>query len=78
MVIQKQPPRGIVIKRCSENTQQIYRRTPIRSVISVKLPKCDFNPEHLWMAASDNISFECIFFEKKNSLIPIFSNNTNM
>ena len=42
------------------------------------MPKCDFNPEHLWMAACDNISFEHIFFEKKNSLIPIFSSNTNM
>ena len=33
--IQKQPPRGVLSKRCSENMQQIYRRTPI--------PKCDFN-----------------------------------
>ena len=27
--------RGVLIKRCSENIQQIYRRTP--------MPKCDFN-----------------------------------
>ena len=33
--IQKQPPRGIPRKWCSENMQQIYRRTP--------MPKCDFN-----------------------------------
>ena len=33
--IQKQPPRGVPRKRCSENMQQIYRRTP--------MPKCDFN-----------------------------------
>ena len=33
-VNQKQPPRGVLKKRCSENIQQIYRRTPI--------PKCDF------------------------------------
>ena len=33
--IQRQPPRGVRNKRCSENTQQIYRRTP--------MPKCDFN-----------------------------------
>ena len=33
--IQKQPHRGVHKKRCSENVQQIYRRTPI--------PKCDFN-----------------------------------
>ena len=32
---QKQPPRGVPRKMCSENIQQMYRRTPI--------PKCDFN-----------------------------------
>ena len=32
---QKQPFRGFVLKRCSENMEQIYRRTP--------MPKCDFN-----------------------------------
>ena len=32
---QKQPLRGVLEKRCSENVQQIYRRTP--------MPKCDFN-----------------------------------
>ena len=32
---QKQPPRGVPGKRCSENMQQIYRRTP--------MSKCDFN-----------------------------------
>ena len=32
---QKQPFRGIFRKRCSENMQQIYRRTP--------MPKHDFN-----------------------------------
>ena len=32
---QKQPSRGVLSKRCSENMQQIYRRTP--------MPKCDFN-----------------------------------
>ena len=32
---QKQPSRGVLIKRCSEKMQQIYRRTP--------MPKCDFN-----------------------------------
>ena len=34
-IFQKQPPRGIPRKRCSENMQQIYKRTP--------MPKCDFN-----------------------------------
>ena len=33
--LQNQPPRGVLKKRCSENMQQIYRRTP--------MPKCDFN-----------------------------------
>ena len=32
--IQKQPPRGVPRKRCSENMQQIYRRTP--------MPNCDY------------------------------------
>ena len=35
MIIEKQPSRGVLMKRCSENVQQIYRRTP--------MPKCDFN-----------------------------------
>ena len=33
--LQKQPSRGVLRKRCSENMQQIYMRTP--------MPKCDFN-----------------------------------
>ena len=32
---QKQPPKGIPRKVCSENMQQIYRRA--------HMPKCDFN-----------------------------------
>ena len=32
---QKQPPRRVPRKRCSESMQQIYRRTP--------MPKCDFS-----------------------------------
>ena len=34
-ISQKQSPRGVLKKRCSENLQQIYMRTP--------MPKCDFN-----------------------------------
>ena len=34
-ICQKQPPRDVSRKRCSENMQQIYRRTPT--------PKCDFS-----------------------------------
>ena len=33
--IQKQPPRRVLSKRCPENMQQVYRRTP--------MPNCDFN-----------------------------------
>ena len=33
--LQKHSPRGVLIKRCSENMQQIFRRTPMR--------KCDCN-----------------------------------
>ena len=29
VILQKQPPRGAPRKRCSENMQQIYRRTPM-------------------------------------------------
>ena len=34
-LLQKQPSKGVLRKRCSENIQQIYRRTP--------MSKCDFN-----------------------------------
>ena len=33
--VQKQPPRGVLMKKCSENMQQMYKRT--------LTPKCDFN-----------------------------------
>ena len=33
-LIQKQPSIGVLIKRCPENMQRIYRRAP--------MPKCDF------------------------------------
>ena len=35
MNVQKQPPIGAPRKKCSENMQQIYRRTP--------MPKCNVN-----------------------------------
>ena len=34
-----QPSRGVLIKRCSENTQQIYRRTPMPKYTFNKVPK---------------------------------------
>ena len=33
--LQKQPSRGVIKERCSENNQQIYKKTP--------MPKCEFN-----------------------------------
>ena len=36
-ISQKQSSRGVLKKRCSENMQQIYRRT--------SMPKCDFNKQ---------------------------------
>ena len=39
---QKQPPRGVPRKRCSENMQQIYRRTP--------MPKCDLQSNFIEIA----------------------------
>ena len=39
---QKQPSRGVLLKRCSEKMQQIYRRTP--------MPKCDLlNHASAWV-----------------------------
>ena len=37
MMVQNQPSRCVLRKRCSKNIQQIYRRTPCRSAISIKL-----------------------------------------
>ena len=34
---QRRPSRGVLRKRCSETKQQIYRRNPCRSVLSIKL-----------------------------------------
>ena len=60
IMVHKQPSRGVLKKRCSENMQQIYRRTP--------MPKYDFNKvakqkspfflSHLsftWIAASEGV-----------------------
>ena len=43
-LIQKQRSRGVLRKRCSENIQQLYGRTP--------MPKCDFNKVS-WNRVSD-------------------------
>ena len=41
--IQKQPPRDVPRKRCSENMQQIYWRTPMLKCDFNKIVNCDFN-----------------------------------
>ena len=52
---QKQPSRGVLNKRCSENMQQIYRRTPI--------PKCNFNKVALQLYWNRTLAwvFSCKF-----------------
>ena len=52
--LQKQPPRGVPRKKCSENIQQIYRKTPML--------KCNFNKalELYWNHTSAWV-FSCKF-----------------
>ena len=52
---QKQPSRCVPRKRCSENMQQIYRRTP--------MPKCDFNKvaKQLYWNCTSAWVFSCKF-----------------
>ena len=59
---QKQPFRGVVRKRCSENLQRIYRRTP--------MPKKDFNKvvkQLYW-----NCTLEWIFSCNTVNLLHVF------
>ena len=52
---EKQPPKGVLKKRCSENMQQIYRRKT--------KPKCDFNKvgkQLCWNHTSAYV-FSCTF-----------------
>ena len=53
--MQKQPSRGVLRKRCSENVLQIYRRT--------LMPKCDFNKIalHLYWNRTSAWMFPCKF-----------------
>ena len=65
--LQKQPPRGVLRKRCSENIQQIYKRT--------SMPKCDFNKirqlywnrTSAWLFSSKLAAYFRIPFPKNNS-----------
>ena len=68
--LQKQPSRGALRRKCSENMQQIYRRTP--------MPKCDpvnllhiFRTHFLKVACVVNIKL--FFYE----LILLWFDNTN-
>ena len=72
----KQPSRGVLKKRCSENMQQIYGRTLMQSAISIKflcnfieiaLRFCCIFSEHLWMAASDVIDFLKVTFDFRHT-----------
>ena len=55
--IQKQSTRGVLRKRCSQNMQQIYRRT--------LMPKCDFNKTALQLYRNHTLAcvFSCKFAE---------------
>ena len=48
-ITQKQPIRGALSKNCSENMQQIYRRTPMTKFDSNKFQKCDSNHISSWV-----------------------------
>ena len=68
---QKQPSRGILRKRCSENIQQIYRRT--------LLPKCDFTLEITLRHECSPVKFVEIFrtyFAKNTSKVLLLANNS--
>ena len=57
--IQKQPSRGAPRKRCSENMQQIYRTTPMQSVIS----QLYWNHTSAWVFSSKFAAyFQSTFF----------------
>ena len=54
-ILQKQPSRGVLRKRFSENMKQIYRRTP--------MPKYDFNKvaKQLYLNRTSTWVFSCTF-----------------
>ena len=62
ILFQKQPSRGVLRKRCPENMQQIYRRTP--------MPKCDFNKvsqQLYWNHTSACETISGSFWEKQKT-----------
>ena len=54
-MVQKPASRNFLTKRCSENMQQIYRRTPMPSVNSIKTAASD------GMAKSSKLLDQCIW-----------------
>ena len=59
---QEQPPRGVLSRRCSENMQQIYRRTPML--------KCDFNKNALILPTVVSPSKGFAESPNKDGLVP--------
>ena len=75
---QKQPPRAVLKKSCSENMHQIYRRTP--------MPKCDFNKDALqlyWNRTSIWNPYKVLLLilskiKYENGLVEQWSNGLNV
>ena len=65
---QKQPSIGVLIKRCSENIQQIYRKAP--------LSKCNFNKVAFVMGVL--LYIFCIFSEQFFLRAPLETDSTKM
>ena len=59
--IEKQPPRGVPEKRCSENMQQIYKRTSMQKCDFYKVPLFTLLKSHFGMGVLLWIC--CIFSE---------------
>ena len=59
----KQPFRGVLLKRCSENMQQTYRRTP--------MSKCDLNKvaKQLWSEVGIVVKTRLLFKQLVSSTI---------
>ena len=63
--VQKQPPRAVPRKRCSENIQQIYRRTPVPECGLNKVAKqLYWNRTSAWVFSSKFVTyFQNTFFQ---------------
>ena len=75
--VQKQPSRGIFRKRCSENMQQIYRRTPMPKCVNLMyifrtpFPKNASGGLLLKVLLSIPLSLFIDFYEKKIGSTPL-------